>query len=230
MSQQINLFNPVFLKQKKHFSAATMLQALAIVLAGSLAIYAFEARQNRTLERSLADTDRQVAARRDQMVKFSREFSAQGRSRTLAEEAARLDERLRARRGLLVGLQTGAGGNTEGFSPYLSALARQTMRGVWLTGVEIGGKSGDLVIKGRVLDSELVPAYIRQLRSQEPFAGRSVSELKLAAKGEPGRAAPAPARPAGAAAAPVRFVEFSLSIPLGGAAAGNPAPAGKGAS
>jgi hypothetical protein len=227
MSQQINLFNPVFLRQKKHFSAVTMLQALVIVLAGSLAMYAYQVRQNGALERALADTDKQVAARRDQMVKFSREFSDQGRSRALADEAARVEERLRLRRGLLEELSTGVGGNTEGFSTYLSALARQTMNGVWLTGVAIGGKSNDLVIRGRVLDSGLVPAYIKQLSREEPLVGRSVAELKLEAKDEAARpAAPGAQAPAG----PARYVEFSFSIPLGGAAARGPAGANRGAS
>ena len=32
MSQQINLFNPIFLKQKKKFSAVSMVDALAVLL------------------------------------------------------------------------------------------------------------------------------------------------------------------------------------------------------
>jgi hypothetical protein len=41
MAQQINLFNPIFLQQKKHFSAVTMLQALGLLLAGILVFYAY---------------------------------------------------------------------------------------------------------------------------------------------------------------------------------------------
>ena len=33
MSQQINLFNPIFMKQKKYFSVTTMLQALGLIVA-----------------------------------------------------------------------------------------------------------------------------------------------------------------------------------------------------
>ena len=31
MTQQINLYNPLFLKKEKHFSARTMAQALVVV-------------------------------------------------------------------------------------------------------------------------------------------------------------------------------------------------------
>jgi type IV pilus assembly PilN-like protein len=201
MSQQINLFNPAFRKEKKHFSAVTMLQALAALCVGAAAIYAWEAHQNRRLERVLAETDRQVSAHRDRMVGLSKEFSSKGRS----DELSRVEERLRMRRELLNELQSGAGGTTQGFSPYLAALARRTTQGVWLTGVEIGGKASDIVIRGRVLDSELVPAYIRSLNREEPFAGRAVNELRLAAKdGAPQQKGPR------------HYVEFSMSMPLKG--------------
>jgi len=208
VSQQINLYNPVFLKQKHYFSALTMLQALSVVLAGALGIYAFEVRQNRVLEQVLADTDRRVTAQREQLLSFSRDYSALGASRTLTEELARADQRLLQRQGLLADLKTGVGGNAEGFSRYLAALARQSTPGVWLTGLEIGAKEHDLLIKGRALESQMVPAYIRALNREAPMAGRPVGELRMTAKGDAG--------PALEKGEPARYIEFSLSIPLRG--------------
>lgn len=199
MTQQINLFDPRFRRQEKHFSAATLVAALALLFVLSIALQSLYARQSRALQATLAQTEQRVATLREQMVRFSTEYSAQGRSTALADELARVEERLRARRELLAGMRSGGNGDVEGFSPYLAALARQTMSGVWLTGIEIG-KSGELVLKGRVLDSDLVPAYIGQLNKEEPFAGRTITELRLSAKTEPAKAA--------------RYVEFSLSIPL----------------
>lgn len=217
MSQQINLFNPVFLKQKRHFSALAMVQAFALVLVGSLGIYAFEARQNRVLQAALSDTEKQLVSRRDQLLRFSKEFSEQGASRALADDLQRAEARLQDRRALLEDLKTGVGGDALGYSRYLGALARQSMQGVWLTGVGIGGKTNDLVIKGRALDSTLVPAYIRALNREPPIAGRRIGELRLTAKDvAPATAAasPAPATAPSAAAEPTRYIEFSLSIPL----------------
>ena len=208
MSQQINLYNPVFLKQKHYFSALTMVQALAVVLAGALGIYAFEVRQNRILEQVLADTDKRATSQREQLLKFSKDYSAQGASRTLTEQLARSDQRLQQRQGLLADLKTGVGGNAEGFSRYLAALARQSTPGVWLTGLEIGAKEHDLLIKGRALESQMVPAYIRALNREAPMAGRPVGELRMTAMGGAGLM-PEKGEPA-------RYIEFSLSIPLKG--------------
>jgi hypothetical protein len=198
MSQQINLFDARFRRQKPHFSAVTMV--LAVLAVGILAVligqlYAY---QNRIQEATLAQTDKRVLQLREQVVGLSREFGEQGRSSALADEIARLQEQLRVRRSLLDSIQGGASGSLEGFSPYLAALARQSMQGVWLTGMEIGSGSGDLVLKGRVLESELVPIYIQRLNREPLFQGRAVRELRLAAKNEAGK----------------RYVEFSLQIPL----------------
>jgi hypothetical protein len=206
VSQQINLYNPVFLKQKHYFSALTMVQALAVVLAGALGIYAFEVRQNRILDQVLADADKRVTSQREQLLKFSKDYSAQGASRTLTEELARAEQRVQQRQGLLGDLKSGVGGNAEGFSRYMGALARQTTPGVWLTGLEIGARERDLVIKGRALESQLVPAYIRSLSREAPMAGRPVGELRMTASGDAG--------PALDKGEPSRYIEFSFSIPL----------------
>jgi hypothetical protein len=198
MAQQINLYNPAFRQERKHFLAATMLQALAALCLGAVVIYAWQAYENRRLERLVAQTERQAATLRERLIALTREASSQTRT----EELARAEERLRTRRELLNELRSGAGA-TQGFSPYLAALARRTTEGVWLTGVEIGAKGADIVIRGRVLDGGLVPVYIRTLNREEPFAGRVVSELKLAAR-------------EGAPNGPRRYVEFSMSMPLKG--------------
>ena len=55
MAQQINLFNPIFLRQKLYFSAVAMAQALALIALGVLAIYVYQASQNAKLQRVAAD-------------------------------------------------------------------------------------------------------------------------------------------------------------------------------
>lgn len=200
MSQQINLFDPRFRPQTPHFSALTMALAalgVAVLLVAVGQLYAY---QNRRLEATLAQTEQRVKQLQEQATRFARELGEQNRGTALADELARVEDQLRQRRALLEGIQGGSATSMEGFSPYLSALARQTMQGVWLTGVEVAGNSGDLVLKGRVTDSELVPLYIQRLNREPIFQGRAVRELHLAAKAEAGK----------------RYVEFSLQIPFAG--------------
>lgn len=205
MSQQINLFDTRFRRQKQHLTARTVVLTAAAVLVAGLALQELYAYQNRSLAATLAQADKRTTDLRDQTVRFAREFTAQGRSTALSDEIARVEEQLRLRRTLFTTMQSGVGGDVQGFSPYLTALSRHTMNGVWLTGVEIGGASGELVLKGRVLDSTLVPAYIRQLRQAAPFTGSTVNELRVAAKSDGAKSE---------AEKKARHVEFSLTIPI----------------
>jgi hypothetical protein len=227
MAQQINLYNPIFLQKKKHFSAVTMLQALGLLLGGILVFYAYALNESRSLARVADDTRKQLQSQSEQVAKLTREFSPEGQSKLLGEEVARAGASLKQREDLLAMLRTGGLGNTAGFARYLSALARQPVPGVWLTGFSIGGDEAELLLSGRVLQADLVPAYIRALTKEEVMRGRRISELRLTGREEqpaPATAAPG-ANPAAAPrppAAPQRYVEFSIAAVRGSAA---PAPA-----
>lgn len=208
MSQQINLFNPLFLRKEKYFSARTMAQALGLIVLGLVALYAFAVFQTRSLERAAAEYVRQVGAQRDQLV----QLGGQGRSKLLEAEVARLESELKARRALVEMLQGGELGNTEGFSEYFAAFGRHPMRGVWLTGFSVGDSGNELTIRGRVLYPDLVPAYLKSLNAEDVMRGRQVTDLKMVARDE--SLARRGATGASPAVGPERYVEFDLSAPL----------------
>lgn len=212
MSQQINLYNPIFLKQEKYFSSRAIAQALALVAVGLVALYAYALVQMRSAEALGAHTRAQVAAQRDRLVKITAKFSPESRSRVLEAEVARVEAEVKSRQATLAALSTGELGNTAGFSEYMAALGRQALPGVWLTGVSLGESGEDLRIQGRALRAELVPAYLKALNQEPMMRGRHVTEMKLAAKTIEG----GPDKPA---AGPARFIEFTLVARTGVAAA-----------
>jgi hypothetical protein len=215
MSQQINLFNPLFMRQEKYFSARTMLQSLGLIALGLIAFYVYALVQSRDLGRLAAGYSSQLAAQRAQFLALG----AQGRSKLLEAEVARLEADVEARRGMLGMLQGGGLGNTNGFSRYFEAFARHPMRGVWLTGFSVADNGNALNIRGRVLHPDLVPQYLKALNNDDVMRGRLVTELKLVARDESSAGR-------GATAGPLRFVEFDLSAPLRLAGAGKAAAKG----
>jgi hypothetical protein len=216
MSQQINLYNPLFLRKEKHFSTRTMLQSLGLIVLGLAVIYAFAWFQTRGLEQLADDYGRQLTAQRDQFVALG----SQGSSKLLEAEAARLENGVKSRRSVLATMHGGGAGTAEGFSRYFAAFARHSVNGVWLTGFSVGESGNLLRIRGRVLNPDLVPTYLKALNEDEVMRGRLVTELKLAARDETdarrGSAAPGDG--------PSQLVEFELSASLRmnetGAAAG----------
>lgn len=215
MSQQINLYNPLFLRRQKYFSARTMLQSLGLIAVGLLALYLYALVQTRGLEQLAKNYASQLSAQRAQFVALS----GQGRGKVLQAEVARLEGELRGRRATLDIVKGGEYGNTEGFSRYFAAFARHPMRGVWLTGFSVGDGGNDLRVRGRALHADLLPAYLKALNGEDVMRGRLVTELKLLARDES-----ATRRSSGAAALePERFVEFDLTAPIRAADVARPA-------
>ena len=215
MSQQINLYNPLFLRREKHFSAASILWSLLVVaisLAGysAYAIYAV-----RTPEERAKYYEQQVKYKRSEMADTVTRYSPQGRNKRLEAEVKNLESLLASRQEIwraLNGLELGTG---SGFADYLEAFSRRSVPGVWLTGFSIGGAGGDLTIRGRVLQPELVSVFLSALGQESVMRGRKVTELKLQAGGET-QLAPVAAETPGSprtAAVPVQFVEFSVNAP-----------------
>jgi hypothetical protein len=183
MSQQINLYNPLFLKHEKQFSVRTMLQGLAMVVVGLMVLSVFAVMQTQSAERLGRQYAEQVAAQRDQFVAISRR-APQSRSQALESEVARLEAEVRARRELLGSLGSGELGNVTGFSDFMAAFGRQAMPGLWLTGFTVADAGNDLQLRGRAVRPELVPAYLRKLNDEPAMRGRRVTEMRLAAKPE----------------------------------------------
>jgi len=210
MSQQINLYNPLFLKQEKHFSARTMAQALGVIALGVAALYGYALYESHSLERTAQQYAQQVLAQREQLLKLGVKLAAQGKSKSLEADVARLEAELKTRQGTLDALGTGELGNTAGFSDFLAAFGRQALPDVWLTGIRIADSGNELVVSGRALRPELVPLYLQALNREPMMRGRRVTEMKLVARGTEPQAALPREKPA----EPERFVEFTLTAPL----------------
>ena len=206
MSQQINLYNPLFEKKEKPFSARTMSQALALIVVGLLTMQVYAAFQARSAERIATQLRTQVTQQREQVATLVK-AGAPTRSKALEAEVIRLEGEAKARQGTLQALNTGELGNTAGFSEFLAAFGRQATPGIWLTSITIAESGNALLVQGRALRAELMPAFLRALNNEPVMRGRRVTELKLSAR---------PATPAGKGgdAASPSFIEFSLTAPL----------------
>lgn len=197
MSQQINLFNPVFLKQKKYFSLLTMLQALGLILVGSLAFYGYALYQVQQLGIQSEESDKRYAAEQAKLVNYTNQFSPQKASQLLGDELKTLEAQIAAQQEQLETIKSGAIGNTEGYSEYMRAFARQSIPGLWLTGFNIEGDAAQLGLSGAVLSPQLVPAYIQRLGKEKVMRGKVFAALQMKQPGTDAKTAP-------------RYVEFSL--------------------
>ena len=191
MSQQINLFNPQFLKQKKYFSAVTMTQALGLLVLGLAAFYGFALWQDRSLAHPFAESERAYGQQKQQFAKVTAELSPGKRETQLDQDLKSIEAAIALRRSLMGELKTGGPAGAAGYSEYLRAFARQTVQGLWLTSIQIAEGGGQLTMSGRALQADLVPVLIGRLRQESVLRGRPLEGLAITrstAGKAPGRA------------------------------------------
>ncbi len=179
MSQQINLFNPIFLKQKKYFSATTLIQALGLILLGSIVVVAYASYQLSRLKDEAQSTATQLASIQVELNKVNVEYAPRQKSKSLEEEIQKITTELKSHQQVFDFLQKGELGNTKGYSEYLRAFSHQIVDGLWLTGLSIVGAGNEIGLQGRTLQPELVPAYINRLKQEPVMQGKSFATLEM---------------------------------------------------
>jgi Flp pilus assembly protein TadB len=179
MSQQINLFNPIFLKQQKYFSVTTMLQALGLIVLGAAVFYGYALYQVAQMSRQAAEMDKRYASEQTRLASVSREFSLQQSGQKLEDELKQAEAQAAAQNELLNLLKSGALGNTDGYSEYMRAFARQSIKGLWLTAFNIVGDGRQMSLSGAVVSPQLVPTYIQRLGKEKVMQGKTFSTLQI---------------------------------------------------
>lgn len=193
VSQQINLYAPIFRRQSKVFSAVTMLQGLGLIAVVVAVFYYTISLHTSLLEVRAADSSRQLHGELERLKAYDVREQAGERAKSLAERRKALEASLASQTEMLKAFDAGALGRTEGYSQPLRALARRSMEGVWLTRIEFAEASGEVSLSGRAARADLVPTYLERLRGEEALRSHAFSKLEVT-------------RPAG-----MPFVEFTLS-------------------
>jgi hypothetical protein len=202
--QQVNLYNERFEKRHELLSlrgaAAAWSGALLLVVATAI----FAALRVSALENELAKESAARAAAQAELSSLAKRLASRLHDPALAEQVTRLESEVNGRRNIMETLRGGGVlGNTEGFSSYLRAFARQSFDGLWLTAFSLAGAGQDVVLQGRSLRPELVPSYVQRLNREQVMKGRVFSELQMQR--------PAPRGEAAVAANLPPFIEFRLA-------------------
>jgi hypothetical protein len=185
MYQQINLYQPIFRKQRQIFSAVTMLQAVGVVAVALLGLYAYGLAQVRALEAEVIQLEGREKALTTQLMRVD-PASSSSRRAELEAEVRRLNATLLDQQRLIEVLREQPLGRTEGFSGYLAALARQRTPQLWLTEIGINGGTAAIELAGRSLDPKLVPEYMQRLGREPALAGQQFDRFEIELDGETG--------------------------------------------
>ena len=177
MHQQINLFQPVFRKQQKVFSATTLAQIAAMVLVLLIAILGHVRWTLASMGRSAEALQQQHDHIRKQIGALEASYQTPD-TKTLDTEIEQLMANIDQRNKLLMQFGQLMIQHRRGFAEKFKALAEQHVPGLWLEGVTVNGE-GQIEIRGITLDAKLVPIYLQQLAKRPDLSGTSFETLSM---------------------------------------------------
>ncbi|WP_209586854.1 hypothetical protein [Massilia sp. BHUDP2] len=206
MTQQINLFNPAFQPQKQVFTAATMALSLLVLVGGIAALAVYGRMQTAGLEAQAGAGAQQLERKQARLASVNLDFAPRQKNKELDAEIAEAQAQLVALRNISRVIERGELGDTAGYAGYFKALARQSVTGLWLTGVSVSSGGSDIGIRGRTTDPATVPGYLARLTGEPLMQGKSFASLSIS-QPAPVNTADADGKPV---ASPAPWVEFSL--------------------
>jgi Tfp pilus assembly protein PilN len=185
MYQQINLYQPVFRRQHKVFSAVTLAQMVAAVLVLLLAILGHTRWTLAGMQDSAAALQQQHAHMQVQ-VDALEEAQHTPDTKVVDAEIERLGSSIEQRQELLAQFDQLVLQHQHGFSSHFRILAEQHLPGLWLDGVTVNAQ-GEIEVRGTALEEKLVPAYLQGL-AKRPDLSSTAFETVAMNRAESGQA------------------------------------------
>ena len=179
INQQVNLFQPIFRKERKLLSFRVLLQASGMVLFALMLMYGWGWWQSRAMHADLAQLQGQMAQRTATLTALGAQLAQSRPESGPQQELARLEREMLARRKIVDTLTQVRESYTEGVSGYMESFARQSPQGLWLTGFTVRGGGEGLVIRGSAMKPELVPSFIQQLAAETTLSGTRFGLLQI---------------------------------------------------
>lgn len=213
MSRNINLYDPSLRVHRDllTFEAALALGGatlLSVVIAAGAARWAVA-----VVEPVAARSGAELEALQAEAQALAARVASVKPDATLQAEIASAQRKVLQRRAALQTLDGNAADRDGGFSSRLEALARQSVDGLWLTGMVLRGNN--VLLKGRALNPSLIPFYVQRLDREVSLQGNAFRALEVSrpVEGAAKAGTPAPvadATPIAPSAARAEFVEFTL--------------------
>ena len=180
MYQQVNLYQPMFRRQEKRFSAKKLLGLFVGAALFFTAVYGVARWNVYALETQLVELQTQYKSEIKRVDELSRQFPLKRKSSSMEKKLARLRTEREAKKTLISLLRgRSALGNVDGFSGHMEGIARQRINGMWVTGFYLDGGGERIDIQGSSLQAELVPRFLQKLSSENSFTGAEFRVFRM---------------------------------------------------
>jgi hypothetical protein len=180
MNQQINLFQPIFRKERKVLSFAALVQFSGIMLAALAALYGYGIWSNSRLTIDISGLKKQHDERIKMLERVSREAANRSGGDEVEKEVQRLEAELSAERYIVSLLGKDKLDKSLGFSEYLEIFSRRVVQGMWISKFSVFDGGKHMLIKGGALSAELLPLFLQGLSKEPSLTGMEFTVLQMA--------------------------------------------------
>lgn len=169
--QQINLYNKSLRKKILSFSLYRLSQGSLALLVFFGLWYSINEYQFYSLQTQISDAKILLVKKQKQLQTFQASLPKVKKDLSLKAKLTRIEQDLINKQAVLDVLSDQKLGNTSGFTGHFEGLARQTIKGLWLTKLYFMQGGTAVNIHGYSKQPELLPQYLQALSSEDAFKG-----------------------------------------------------------
>lgn len=177
--QQVNLYQPIFRRQRLPFSAGVMGINIGIAALLMLAATLFAMYQLHELQQGTDTLEEKKQQLQVQLDAVREKLKPRKLNHLLLAQKGRLDSDLADARRLSRLLANEIEEQGRPYSVYFRGLAESSIEGLWLEQLKISQGGGLLSLSGAALKPELVPRLLQALKNKDAFEGHSFGEVRM---------------------------------------------------
>jgi len=176
MMQQVNLLPKSDKVNNIWLRSPEILAGIGVCLL-FMTISTIETYRNHELNQQYQQLEQQLQLATAQLNELQTRLSAQTPDTTLSLELQQTQQRYQSLSHIVALLSDDQTDQALGFSRYLTALADQAQRDVWLTRIQMDTASNDISLHGSTFQPEQIPALLERLKNSTAFKGRHFASL-----------------------------------------------------
>ena len=178
MPQQINLYSPILLTPRRYFSAAAMLQALAVLGLGLGVLGGWVVHGTQQLRQGVAAAQQTSAGEKQRLTSELLLKPAPSKDNSaLEQQAAQARSQLAERLALLAELDAATTAPQVAHSVLLRHLAQTVPSAVWLTEVKL--VQGRVELAGMTLQPEALRPWLARLAEHPALAEQALRTVRV---------------------------------------------------
>lgn len=213
MTQNINFYDASLRTRREWFTLANATVVVSACVIGMTTAVVMARSAAAQLREPALQATNELEAAQNEITELTQRMSESKPNAGLETSLRLAQATMTQRQAALDLLRAGGLGNETGHADALSAFARQSISGLWLTGLTL--ENQQVALRGRSTNPELIPSYVNRLNKEAALKGRSFRALDISRPVETPvaaatDAAASDAAPTVAVPRPAPYVEFSL--------------------